>query len=48
MRQIYADPTCWEMVDLWQEPSVPTWLEQTGMVAFVAGVRKPRRAAVVR
>ena len=48
MRQIYADPSCWEMVDLWQEPSVPSWIEQTGMVALVAGVRKTRRAAAIR
>ena len=49
MRQIYADPTCWEMVDMWQEPAgLSSWLDQAGMVAFVTGARaKGRRSAVI-
>lgn len=47
MHQVYADPTCWEMVDLWQRPAVETqsWLNKAGMAARAAGAE--RRSAVV-
>ncbi len=35
MRQVYADRSCWEMVDVWQEiPAVAPWVERTSRVAF--------------
>jgi UDP-3-O-[3-hydroxymyristoyl] N-acetylglucosamine deacetylase len=36
MRQIYADESCWEMVDLWRNPAEPaTWLDsRQDMVAY--------------
>jgi len=36
MKQVYADKSCWEMVDLWQNPDKPvTWVnDQQDMVAY--------------
>lgn len=35
MRQVYADRSCWEMVDLWQdEPALAAWSEPPSRVAF--------------
>ncbi len=50
MRQIQADRSCWEMVDMWQESAAhASWLDQGTPLAFVDTVRaKIRRAATVR
>jgi UDP-3-O-[3-hydroxymyristoyl] N-acetylglucosamine deacetylase len=46
MHQVYADPTCWEMVDLWQRPAdTASWLNKAGMAARAAV--SERRTAVV-
>jgi UDP-3-O-[3-hydroxymyristoyl] N-acetylglucosamine deacetylase len=38
MHQVYADPTCWEMVDLWHRPAADTasWLNKAGIAARAA------------
>ena len=48
MRQVYADRSCWEMVDMWQEPALSPWLDQAAPVAFVGRPDKARRAATAR
>jgi UDP-3-O-[3-hydroxymyristoyl] N-acetylglucosamine deacetylase len=35
MRQVYADRSCWEMVEIWQDaPVAAPWVERAGLVAF--------------
>ena len=35
MRQVYADRSCWEMVDVWQDVSpVAAWIDRPSRVAF--------------
>ncbi len=35
MRQVYADRSCWEMVDVWQDVApAAAWVERTSRVAF--------------
>ncbi len=47
MHQVYADPTCWEMVDMWHSPAAETasWLNKAGITA--RGATPERRSAVV-
>jgi len=48
MHQVYADPTCWEMVDMWRGAKAEdaSWLSKAGLAAIAAGVTQ-RRSAVV-
>ena len=50
MRQLYADQSSWEIVDLWQDTIDPAaWLDRANMVAVVAApLARPRRSALVR
>ncbi len=50
MRQVQADRSCWEMVDMWQEPAAHApWLDQPAPLAYVGEARsKVRRAATAR
>jgi UDP-3-O-[3-hydroxymyristoyl] N-acetylglucosamine deacetylase len=35
MRQVYADRSCWEMVDMWHDaPQASSWVNMPGRVAF--------------
>lgn len=47
MHQVYADPTCWEMVDMWHRPAADntSWLNKAGIAARAAAPE--RRSAVV-
>ncbi|MGE3333191.1 MAG: UDP-3-O-acyl-N-acetylglucosamine deacetylase [Rhodospirillaceae bacterium] len=47
MHQVYADPSCWEMVDMWRRPAADTasWLNNAGITARAAAPE--RRSAVV-
>ena len=49
MRQVYADRTCWELVDLWQDATEAAW-NPADMVAAVAApvAVAGRRTAVIR
>jgi len=34
MRQVYADRSCWEMVEVWQDvPVQASWIDMPGRVA---------------
>jgi len=49
MRQVYADRTCWELVDLWQDTADAVAWSPADMVAVVAApATAARRSAVVR
>ncbi len=47
MHQVYADPSCWEMVDMWRRPAADTasWLNNAGITARTGAPE--RRSAVV-